>query len=148
MTGDTPDRGHSITAAAQAALYESSEGQQGWTRKVDGRDVPCVLLSYRGRRTGAVRSAPVIRVADEGRYILVGSLGGADVDPWWVINLRHDPRLRLRDRGRVFETVAEELSGSAREQAWSVATHTFPRYEDYQSRTGRLIPVFAAPIVL
>jgi F420H(2)-dependent quinone reductase len=140
----TPPRGHSDAAAAQTALYEESGGLEGTTRVVEGVEFPCVLLTYRGRRSRELRSTPIIRVVDaDGVYFLVGSLGGAPRDPWWAINLRSDPHLRLRDRERVFACEARELSGAQRDAAWRVAVDAFPPYAEYQNKTDRLIPVFA-----
>lgn len=66
-------------------LYESSGGTQGTTLSVLGtreedeklRDVPVVILTTLGVKSGKIRKSPVIRVEHDGSYAVVASAGGA-----------------------------------------------------------------------
>ena len=59
-------------AAEQVELYESTDGREGNTM----RGMPVIILTHRGRKSGAVRKTPLMRVADgDGRYVVVASLG-------------------------------------------------------------------------
>lgn len=104
--------------------------------------IPCVLLETRGVRTGLKREIPLLCVAEEAGLLVVGSNGGADRDPAWCTNLRASPRVRCGYRGSVGEYVAEELHGTDRERAWTLAVQAYPGYRRYQARVARRIPVF------
>ncbi|MGE0227539.1 MAG: nitroreductase family deazaflavin-dependent oxidoreductase [Dehalococcoidia bacterium] len=124
----------------QVELYERSGGTEG--TELRGR--PVVLVTHRGRKTGAVRKTPLMRVADGDRYVLVGSMGGAPTDPVWVHNLRDDPEVELRDRERVQPMRVREVSGEEKARLWALAVEAFPPYAEYQAKTEREIPVFVA----
>src|ERR1700745_2897649 len=79
----------------QVELYESSGGTKGTTLRDTG--LPVVIVTHRGRKTGAIRKTPLMRVKEGDNYILVGSQGGAPKDPAWVHNLRADRHVELRD---------------------------------------------------
>ena len=77
----------------QVALYESSDGTKGTELRDTGR--PCIIVTHRGNRTGAIRKTPLMRVKDGDGYVLVGSQGGAPRNPVWVYNLRANGRSRF-----------------------------------------------------
>ena len=56
--------------AEQVELYESSGGTQGLNLR--NTDLPVVIVTNRGWKTGAIRKTPVMRVVDGKNYILVG----------------------------------------------------------------------------
>ena len=125
----------------QVALYESSNGSEG----AEMRGMPVVIVTHRGRRTGALRKTPLMRVADGDGYVLVGSLAGAPQNPVWVYNLLADPNIELRDRAEVQEMRARLVEDpDERGRLWRLAVEAYPEYEDYQERTERVIPVFRA----
>ena len=125
----------------QVALYESSNGSEG----AEMRGMPVVIVTHRGRRTGAVRKTPLMRVADGDGYVLVGSLAGAPQNPVWVHNLLADPTIELRDRAEVHAMRARPVEDpDERRRLWRLAVEAYPDYEDYQERTERVIPLFRA----
>ena len=125
----------------QVALYESSNGSEG----AEMRGMPVVIVTHRGRRTGALRKTPLMRVADGDGYVLVGSLAGAPQNPVWVYNLLADPNIELRDRAEVQEMRARRVEDPGeRSRLWRLAVEAYPDYEDYQERTERVIPLFRA----
>jgi deazaflavin-dependent oxidoreductase (nitroreductase family) len=128
----------------QVELYESSGGKEGTTLRDTG--LPVVIVTHIGRKTGAVRKTPLMRVvADDGTYALVGSKGGAPEHPTWYYNLREQPEVTIRDGVRVFQARIHEVTDSAeRARLWEAAVKAYPPYADYQQRTNRQIPVFAA----
>jgi deazaflavin-dependent oxidoreductase (nitroreductase family) len=103
---------------------------------------PVVVVSMRGRRTGSVRKAPVMRVEHEGAYAVIASKGGADSNPGWYHNIVADPHVTLQDGPAVSEMVAREVHGDERSDWWSRALEVWPSYADYEKKTDRLIPVF------
>ena len=124
-------------AARQVEVYESSGGTKGTT--IQG--APCVVLWTRGRRTGTVRKAPLMRVEHEGRYAVVASLGGSPKHPVWYLNLLADPAVSLQDGPDLRDYVAREVSGEEKAEWWARATEVWPAYDGYQAKTSREIPV-------
>ena len=122
----------------QVERYEGSGGTEG-TRI---RGLPVVIVTNRGARSGKLRKTPVMRVEHDGRYVAVGSQGGAPDDPAWVANLRADPRVELQDGPVKQDMVARELEGDERREWWKRAVAAYPSYREYQAKTRRTIPVF------
>src|SRR6478672_7333393 len=72
--------------------------------------LPVVIVTHRGRMTGAIRKTPLMRVKEGDNYILVGSQGGAPKDPAWLHNLRADPHIELRDETIVRSMFVREVN--------------------------------------
>lgn len=106
---------------------------------------PPILLTTRGRKTGAERTVvlPHFR-ANAGRIAVVGSRGGMPSDPHWARNLKAHPQARIWYDRREIEVDVEVLEGPAREPLWKSITERSPVYSVYQERAKghREIPVF------
>jgi deazaflavin-dependent oxidoreductase (nitroreductase family) len=124
-------------AANQVERYESSGGTTGIT----SMGKPVVVLWTRGRRTGAVRKTPVMRVQRGDRYAVVASLGGSPRHPVWYLNLLADPRVSLQDGPEVRDYTARVVTGDEKAEWWAAATEAWPDYDNYQAKTDREIPV-------
>ncbi|MFD7920907.1 nitroreductase family deazaflavin-dependent oxidoreductase [Streptomyces sp. NPDC059740] len=122
----------------QVALYEGSGGTEGTTM----RDLPVIVLTTRGARSGKIRKTPLMRVEHEGRYAAVASLGGAPKHPVWYHNVVADPRVELQDGPVRQDMTAREVTGEEKAAWWKRAVAAFPDYADYQAKTDREIPVF------
>jgi len=131
----------------QVELYESSGGTAGLTLRDTG--LPVIIVTHRGRISGAVRKTPLMRVKDGENYILVASQGGAPSNPQWYLNLKANPEVEIRDGTQVHAMrVREVVDPAERKRLWAAAVLAFPPYQDYQTRTRRIIPVFLAePVV-
>ena len=127
--------------AEQVELYEGSGGAECTT--LDG--LPIIIVTGRGRKTGAIRKIPLMRVMDGNSYLLVGSMGGAPKHPLWYYNLKADPNVEIRDEVEVYPMRVREVVDSAEKQRlWEIAIQAFPPYQEYQNKTDRAIPVFLA----
>jgi F420H(2)-dependent quinone reductase len=134
----------------QVELYESSGGTQGTTLGVlvareedEGlRDVPVVILTTLGAKSGKIRKSPLIRVEHDGNYAVVASAGGAPKHPVWYHNAVADPRVELQDGPVRQDMVAREVTGDEKAVWWARAVEAFPPYAEYQNNTDRQIPVF------
>ncbi|MBT9254851.1 nitroreductase family deazaflavin-dependent oxidoreductase [Phycicoccus sp. MAQZ13P-2] len=115
--------------------------ETGDTRSVSVMDRPVVMLTMRGRKTGAVRKVPLMRVEHDGTYAAVASKGGAAEHPVWYGNLLADPHLTLQDGTESWPAVAREIDGAEREEWWERCVAAYPPYAEYQTKTDRLIPV-------
>jgi deazaflavin-dependent oxidoreductase (nitroreductase family) len=129
----------------QVELYESSGGTQGDTLLDTG--MPCILVTHIGNKTGGIRKIPLMRVKVEGKYVLIGSMGGRPNNPVWVYNLRANPDIQLRDKTEVFDMRVREVEDDQeRASLWAAAAAAFPPYDEYQAKTTRKIPVFIAEL--
>ena len=129
--------------AEQVELYESSLGTKGTTLKDTG--LPVIIVTHRGRKTGAVRKTPLMKAMDGDSYILVASMGGAPKHPDWYHNLKKQPNVEIRDKAEVHSMRVREVVDSIEKQRlWAIAVAAYPPYREYQDKTDRLIPVFIA----
>lgn len=129
--------------ADQVNLYESSGGTQGTTLRDTG--LPVIIVTNKGRKTGAIRKTPLMRVADGENYVLVASKGGAPKHPVWYYNLKENSNIEIRDKDEIRTMRVREVEeGIERERLWTIAVDMYPPYEEYQEQADRLIPVFLA----
>lgn len=129
--------------ADQVELYEGSGGTAGLTLRDTG--LPVIIVTNRGRKTGAIRKTPLMRVVDGNNYILIASQGGAPQHPQWYHNLKAEPAVEIRDKTQTYHMQVREIVDSVeRERLWNIAVKAFPPYQEYQAKTRRLIPVFLA----
>ena len=133
--------------ANQVELYEGSGGTAGFTVTVEGVgvDMPIILMTNRGRKTGAIRKTPLMKVADGDNYVLVASQGGAPKHPFWYHNLKANPDIEIRDETEVYAmSVREVADADERKRLWDLAVAAYPPYQEYQDNTDRVIPIFVA----
>lgn len=124
-------------------LYESSGGTKGTT--LPNTDMPCILVTHTGNKSGAIRKIPLMRVKIDDGYILVGSMGGQPKNPVWVYNLRANPDVEIRDATEVYQMKVREVDDSnERASIWQTCVEVFPNYAEYQQKTSRTIPIFVA----
>ncbi len=129
--------------ADQVDRYESSGGAEANTLRDTG--LPVVIITMRGRKSGAIRKAPVMRVVDGKNYILVASKGGAPTNPHWYYNLKDDPNVMIRDKDEIHAMRVREVTDpEERARLWQIAVKAFPPYQEYQDHTQRTIPLFVA----
>ncbi|TDC76293.1 nitroreductase family deazaflavin-dependent oxidoreductase [Streptomyces hainanensis] len=132
----------------QVERYESSAGAEATTLGFRGvndpalRDLPVVVLTTLGARSGRIRKTPLMRVEHDGSYVVVASLGGAPKHPVWYYNVVADPRVELQDGPVRQDMLAREVTGDEKAVWWERAVEAYPPYADYQTKTDRQIPVF------
>lgn len=127
----------------QVELYERTNGAEGTT--IGDPPLPVIIITHRGRKTGATRKSPVMRAVDGSNYILVASLGGAPENPSWYYNLVTNPNVEIRDKSVVQSMTVREITDSVeKKRLWDIAVAAYPRYEEYQAKTDRIIPVLLA----
>lgn len=125
--------------AQEVARYEETNGSE--PSQVVGEQ--WIVLWTLGATSGKVRKTPLVRVADgEGRYAVIGSMGGAPTHPQWVHNLRANPVARVQDGEVLRDFRAEEAQGEEKTAWWARATAVWPDYDSYQAATEREIPLF------
>ncbi len=122
----------------QVQEYEGSGGTAGTTM----RDMPVIIVTTIGAKSGKVRKVPLMRVEHHGEYAAVASMGGAPKNPVWYANLVANPQVEVRDGTVVQAMTAREVTGAEKVAWWERCVAAFPDYADYQARTERSIPVF------
>jgi deazaflavin-dependent oxidoreductase (nitroreductase family) len=123
--------------ALHRELYSLSGG------RILGRlaDMPVLLLSTTGRRTGRRRTTPLTFFRDGDDLVVVASNGGSDRPPGWYVNLVAEPHAAVRIGRAETPVTARTASPAERERLWPVIASVHPGYATYQRRTTRLIPV-------
>jgi deazaflavin-dependent oxidoreductase (nitroreductase family) len=126
-----------VTGALHVALYRLTRGRIG------GRafGAPVLLLTTRGRKTGKLRTTPLLYLEDGDRLVVVASKGGAPRHPAWFLNLAADPEVTV-ERGRERLAMrAREADDDERARYWPQVVAMYPGYEKYQQKTSRRIPL-------
>jgi deazaflavin-dependent oxidoreductase (nitroreductase family) len=127
----------------QVAQYEASGGAEANT--LPGTDMPIIVITTRGNKSGKIRKTPLMRVEHDGEYALVASQGGAPTHPVWYYNLIAAPdAVALQDGPERFDVVVREVSGDEKATWWERAAAAYPPYDEYQAKTDRQIPLFVA----
>ena len=102
-----------------------------------------LLLTATGRSSGLPRSVVLPYFPAGAEIAVVGSKGGVPEDPYWVRNLRADPRCEIYLGRRRHRKRARVASGEERARLWEAISERAPVYLDYQERARehREIPV-------
>src|SRR5689334_19227152 len=80
--------------ADEVASYEEHNGAE--PSQIVGDQ--WIVLWTLGAKSGNVRKTPLVRVSDgDGRYCVIGSMGGAPTHPQWVHNIRAHGIARVQD---------------------------------------------------
>ena len=118
-------------------VYRETGGERGY----HWRGTTVLLLTTKGRRTGQVRTTPLIHRTDGERWVVVASKGGAPANPAWYENLVSDPEAEIQVKGEVIPVHAMTAMGPERDRLWSLMSEVWPDYDKYQGWTERQIPV-------
>ena len=111
--------------------------------RIGGRlwNLPVVLLTTTGRRSGKKRTVPLCSLRDGDDTVVIASYGGLDRPPAWWLNLESDPSAELL-AGRARSSVTARTAGpEERARLWSEVASRAPGYLEYERRTAREIPV-------
>jgi F420H(2)-dependent quinone reductase len=103
---------------------------------------PVLLLTSTGRHSGQKRTAPVLYLKDEERFVVIGSNAGNVRAPAWSYNLKANPDAEVevgRERHLVRARVAE---GEERTELWRKVNQMYEGFDDYDAKTAREIAVF------
>jgi deazaflavin-dependent oxidoreductase (nitroreductase family) len=118
-------------------LYRWSGGRLGG--KI--MNMPVLLLTTRGRRSGEARTRALMYLPDGQRFIVIASFLGEPKHPDWWLNLKACPEAEVEVRSRKHAVVAHEAEGAERERLWNAVVRRQKDYAEYQQRTSRRIPV-------
>ncbi|MEZ0350490.1 nitroreductase family deazaflavin-dependent oxidoreductase [Mycobacterium sp. pR1184] len=113
--------------------------------KVGGvfEELNVLLMTTTGAKSGLPRLTALVYFPIDDALVIVGSRGGAPKDPAWVHNLRANPQVRLEIGTESFEATAREALGEERDSLFDEVVSRSPNFGVYQTKTTRVIPVFA-----
>lgn len=126
----------SLMSGVHTALYRATKGKLGGSM----RKVPILLLTTKGRKTGKVRTTPLMYGRDGNDLVVVASVGGAPQNPAWFHNLKgHKAQVQIGQEQ--WKVKAREVEGEERERLWQLMVGLWPSYAEYQKKTSRRLPV-------
>ena len=105
-------------------------------------EMPSLLLTTVGRRTGQPRTSPLLYVPDGPVYVVIASNWGRESHPSWSTNLMANPDAAVTVDGRHILVRAELVTGAERERLWQLLLEIWPAYQTYVIRSGRALRVF------
>lgn len=121
-------------------LYERTDGRIG--HQLIG--VPTLLLRTTGRRTGQQRTSALVYARDGKDYVLVASNGGSDRPPAWLFNIEAKPSVEIQVGRKRSPATARVVTAddASYPRLWKLVNdHNFGRYDRYQGKTTRRIPL-------
>jgi F420H(2)-dependent quinone reductase len=144
LDGELARRVIKLMAAANVAVYKLTRGRIGGTWRIGAgwKDpVPICLVEHRGRRTGKLRTTPLVYLRDDDRVVVVASQAGRPQHPLWYRNLQADPQVTVQIKGDRRPMRARTAGSDERAELWPRLVELYRDYDSYQSWTDREIPV-------
>jgi deazaflavin-dependent oxidoreductase (nitroreductase family) len=104
-----------------------------------------LLLHSTGRRTGKEHVTPLVYVPDDGRWVVIGSKGGAPADPHWVRNLETNTEATIEVGSETIPVLATRIlrGGLEWDDLYAKQVARRPGFAEYLEKTEgiRTIPV-------
>jgi deazaflavin-dependent oxidoreductase (nitroreductase family) len=101
-----------------------------------------LLLHHTGARSAKRYVNPLAYQADDGRYVVFASKGGAPTNPAWYYNLMAHPDTTIEVGAETIPVHAEAASGDERERLFRTQVERVPAFGEYEQKAGgRTIPV-------
>jgi deazaflavin-dependent oxidoreductase (nitroreductase family) len=127
----------SLLGPEHVRRYQETDGEVGYI----WNGVPTLLLTMTGRKTGSLRTTPLIFARDGEDYLVVASMGGAPMHPQWYLNLEATPAAEIQVLAEHKHVTVRTASEDEKPRLWAIVTGVWPNYDVYQSRTDRTIPL-------
>ncbi len=125
--------------------YRETGGEDGhmWKGHDGKQNLPCLILTTTGRRSGKQYDTALIYGQDGDNYVIVASVGGAEKSPLWYENLVANPGVELQVKADTFSAKARTALGDERARLWTMMAEIFPTYNNYheKAKAFREIPV-------
>ena len=122
------------------AVYRNTNGWIG--HRTLG--IPSLLLHSVGAKTGKARTTSLTYARDGDAYLIVASKGGDPRSPGWYHNLKANPNVEINVGPKRFGVTAKPVLPDDPDYArlWQIVNkNNGNRYEAYQKKTSRPIPV-------
>lgn len=123
--------------------FRLSNGKQTLTSLL--ADVPVVMVTTIGARSGKPRTTPLLPIIDPAKptcLALIATNFGQERYPQWYFNLKKRPEAVCAMQGERKTCLAREAEGEEYQRYWQLAEQTFFGYRLYRQRIrSRPIPI-------
>jgi deazaflavin-dependent oxidoreductase (nitroreductase family) len=126
------------TGKLNTPLYRLTRGRIGG--KV-GR-APVLLLTTTGRKSGQLRTCPVVYLEDDGRFVIINTNAGNAPTPAWSFNLKANPEAEVEIGSRKQPVRARIAEGEERADLWRKHNLQYSGFDEYAEKLDREIAVF------
>ncbi|MGV0645601.1 nitroreductase family deazaflavin-dependent oxidoreductase [Mycolicibacterium sp. XJ879] len=123
-------------------IYKRTNGRIG--HRILPGTPPNLLLHTVGAKTGIQRTNSLTYAKDGDSYLVVASKGGDPKSPGWYHNLKADPNVEINVGPKRFAVTAKPVLADDPDypRLWRIVNeNNADRYQNYQKRTSRQIPV-------
>ena len=117
--------------------FRANEGRVGGMFE----GAPMLLLHHVGAKSGTPRVNPLMYQADDGRYVIFASKGGAPSNPDWFYNVKANPNTSIELGTEEIGVLAEQATGDERDRLFTRQKELAPQFAEYEQKTDRTIPV-------
>lgn len=125
--------------AAHRIIYRLTGGRLGASMPSVRPRV--LLLTVIGRRSGQLRTTPLVYFEIDGDLVVAATNNGRSADPAWLTNLRAQPSAEVQVGTRKHAVRAREAEGDERRRLWTAMVERHPLFARYERSTERSIPV-------
>jgi deazaflavin-dependent oxidoreductase (nitroreductase family) len=125
------------TSERHVAIYRRTGGLLGGRV----RELPVLLLTTTGRKSGQQRTQPLNYLRYGSSYVVTASNSGRDSYPAWFLNLQSDPHATVQVKRKVFPVVARVATEEEQARLWEDLTAKGRNYAEYRKMTDRQIPM-------
>lgn len=101
-----------------------------------------LLMHTKGAKSGKESIVPVVYTKDGDNFVVIASKGGAPENPAWYYNLVAHPEITIEVGDDKFKAKAVNKTGKERERLFEQHAKLYPNFNDYKTKTTRVIPVF------
>ena len=103
--------------------------------------MPNLLLTTTGRKSGKLRTIPLLYIENDDGFAIVASFAGAPEHPSWYLNLQSNPKATVQIGKQVIPVIATTASPAEKESLWPRFTAMYADYDSYENATDRDIPI-------
>ena len=104
-------------------------------------ELPVLLLTTTGARTGRKQTSPLLYVEEDGALLVPASLWGGPHNPAWYYNCVANPEVVVETRGKKRTMRAEPAPEEVRQRLYDLFKAGSGHYAGHEARTDRKIPV-------
>ncbi len=127
-----------IGTGTHAALYKMLGG-----RFMGASDDPgsVIVVTTKGRKSGKLRSRPLMHLRDGDNLLVVASAGGADRHPGWYLNMLAHPGVMVHIADREYRYRARTALPDERDELFARFVNHNKTFGEYSKKTDRVLPV-------
>lgn len=103
---------------------------------------PVVLLTTKGRKSGQLRTSPLLYYREGDALFVVGSNFGREHHPAWTSNLLAEPHATVAIGGKKIPVTATPVVGPEKARIYDAFNDMVKVYGEYKNRTDREMRMF------